>query len=306
MSFNLDTLPAVLRRYGIPFVEHPGWLYRGYAGQDMQACAGVLWHHTATPSARHYSTGLPTANVLINGHAGLAGPLSNLGLGRDGVVHLIATGVTNHAGTGRAHGIPVNMGNHYLIGIEMESSGVAPWDWTPAMLAAAPKLGAALELAYMQHLDPSLRLQLGHYEYSDAGKIDPAGWPGAMDGLRAQINAQIKAWTAAPAPIKKDWFDMATLEDLANALKRKDVLDAIADAVLNRKVDLIDQSGRTGNKTGTTSLSTKVSWMAHNDAQNLRAASDTLTLVKALDALPVELTDTQLAALVQALKTPSE
>lgn len=200
MSFNLDNAPAMLRAAGLTVIETEGWFNRGYLGQDLQACAGVLWHHTATGAARNYTSGLPTKNVLIAGHAGLPGPLCNIGLGRAGEVYMIATGVANHAGTGRAHGVPVNMGNHYLIGIEMESSGVKPWDWTPAQLAAAPVLGAALERAYMMHLDPSARLQLGHLEYSDAGKIDPAGWPGGMDGLRAQINAQLSAWGGGSAP----------------------------------------------------------------------------------------------------------
>ena len=71
----------------------------------------------------------------------------------------------------------------------MESSGVAPWDWTPEQLDAAPRLAAALELGYMQDLPADQRLQLAHYEYSSVGKIDPAGWPGGMDGFRASTNA---------------------------------------------------------------------------------------------------------------------
>jgi hypothetical protein len=113
-------------------------------------------------------------------------------------VYVVAAGVANHAGQGSAPNIPTDMGNHYLIGIEMESSGVQPWDWTGAQLDAMPRLGAALELHYLQYLDPELRLQLGHYEYSSAGKIDPTGLPGAMDGLRARINAI--AYGSGPLP----------------------------------------------------------------------------------------------------------
>lgn len=201
MTFNLDNVVPILRARGLKVVETEGWSTRGYAGQDLQACRGVLWHHTATASARNPAAGnMPTLNVLINGRADLPGPLCNFGLGRDGTVYVVATGVANHAGTGSAPNIPTNMGNHYMVGIEMESSGTAPWDWTPAMLDAAPKLGAALELAYMMGLPPELRLQMGHMEYSDAGKPDPSGWPGGMNGLRASINARIAEWTAAPKP----------------------------------------------------------------------------------------------------------
>ena len=198
---NLDNVVGVLRNRGLKVVEVDGWSTRGYAGQDLAGCAGVMWHHTATNRAAFNGNNMPTLNMLVHGRSDLAGPLANLGLGRDGTVYVIATGVANHAGTGSAYGIPNHSGNHYFIGIEMDSSGIAPWDWTPEMLEAAPRLGAALELAYLQHHAPESRMQLGHMEYSNAGKIDPAGWPGGMDGLRAQINAQIDAWNgSAPSP----------------------------------------------------------------------------------------------------------
>jgi LysM repeat protein len=115
---------------------------------------------------------------------------------------MVATGVANHAGAGVAAGIPRDWGNHYLIGIEMESSGIAPWDWTPEQLYWAPRLGAALEQMYLMGLPEDQRLQIAHYEYSSQGKIDPAGWPGGMDGLRASINA-ILSTGSAPAPAPK-------------------------------------------------------------------------------------------------------
>ncbi|MCW1250669.1 N-acetylmuramoyl-L-alanine amidase, partial [Acaricomes phytoseiuli] len=164
---------------------------------------------------------MPSLNVLRDGRPGLAGPLCQLGLARDGTVYVIAAGWGNHAGTGTAPGIPRNQGNAYLIGVEMESAGLPPYDWTAAQLDAAPRLGAALERAYLWWLPESQRLQLGHYEYSDAGKIDPAGWPGGMDGLRTQIN---KALTGAPTT-ERTWLDMATENDLKAAIR----------AVLNEK-----------------------------------------------------------------------
>lgn len=204
MGFNLDNMADVLRARGLKVVEVDGWKTRGYAQQDLKAAKGVLWHHTATASARNPAAGnMPTLNVLINGHSTLPGPLANIGLGRDGTCYIVATGVANHAGTGVAAGIPRNEGNHYLIGIEAESSGTFPWDWTQEQLDAMPKLGAALELAYLMGEPEDYRLQLGHLEYSDAGKTDPAGLPGGMSWLRAAINNQIAAWSAKPpAPSK--------------------------------------------------------------------------------------------------------
>ena len=199
----LSNLANVLRGYGLTVVETPGWATRGYAGQDLQAVRGVLWHHTATGRSAFERSEAPTLNLCINGRSDLPGPLCQIVFGRNGTVFLTAAGVSNHAGRGIAPNIPENMGNHYLIGIEMESSGVAPFDWTDDQKRVAPYLGAALELGYLMHLPPELRLQIGHKEYSYDGKIDPAGWPGDMNGLRDQINQKI-AEIQAPAPTPID------------------------------------------------------------------------------------------------------
>lgn len=198
---KLSNLAAQLRKYGLTVVEVDGAANRGYAGQDMQELLGVLWHHTATPRSNYLLSDAPTLNMCINGRSDLPGPLCQLVLGRSGTVYFIAAGVGNHAGTGGGFGVPRDMGNHHLVGIEMESSGIAPWDWTDDQLRVAPYLGAALALILWPEGD---HVQLAHAEYSDGGKIDPAGWPGGMDGFRASINAKIaeleKGTTPAPAP----------------------------------------------------------------------------------------------------------
>lgn len=219
MAFNLDNMATVLRAAGLKVVETPGWKTRGYAGQDLKACLGVLWHHTATNRIQFAGNNMPTLSMLINGRSNLAGPLCNLGFGRDGTVYIVATGVANHAGAGYLPGVPRDMGNHYLIGIEMESSGIKPWDWTPEQLYWAPRLGAALEKGFLMGLPAEKRIQAAHYEYSSQGKIDPAGWPGEMDGLRASINALLMApKPPAPKPPVKDEFDMATPKEVAKEL----------------------------------------------------------------------------------------
>lgn len=223
MAFNLDNMANVLRAAGLKVVEVPGWKTRGYAQQDLKAALGVLWHHTATNRFQFVGNTMPTLNMLINGRSNLAGPLCNLGFGRDGTVYVVATGVANHAGAGYLPGIPKDMGNHYLIGIEMESSGLPPYDWTSDQLYWAPRLGAALEKGFLMGLPAEKRIQAAHYEYSSQGKIDPAGWPGKMDGLRAQINAVLaggiksSGGTKPTTPVK-DAFEMASLEDLRKVI----------------------------------------------------------------------------------------
>lgn len=199
---KLSNLAANLRKYGLTVVEVGNWSNYGYAGQDLQAVNGVIWHHTATPRSNYERSDAPTLGLCVNGRSDLPGPLCNIVFGRTGIVYLVAAGVANHAGVGGFGAtIPQNLGNHYTIGIEMESSGIAPWDWTEDQKRVAPYLGAALELEYLQHQPAELRQQIGHMEYSSEGKIDPAGWPGGMDGMRDQINEKIAELTGGtPAP----------------------------------------------------------------------------------------------------------
>lgn len=221
---KLSNLANVLRAAGLTVVETPGWATRGYAGQDLTEIRGVLWHHTATGRGAYATSNAPTLQMTINGRSDLAGPLCNITFGRDGTVYLVAAGVANHAGRGSAPGFPKDTGNHYLIGIEMESSGVAPWDWTADQIRIAPYLGAALEKAYLQGIPADLRLQLGHKEYSSEGKIDPSGWPGDMNGLRASINAVLNG-SAAVAPQSST---ITPQEDTLSAADVKEIKDYIS------------------------------------------------------------------------------
>lgn len=219
---KLSNMANVLRAAGIKVVEVNGWASRGYAGEDLVEYRGNLWHHTATNRAAFTGSNAPTLSMCINGRPDLAGPLCNGVLGRDGTVYLVAAGKANHAGRGSAYNIPTDAGNYYLFGWEMESSGVAPWDWTQEQLEAAPLIAAATERAY------GVELEIGHLEYSSEGKIDPAGWPGGMDGFRASVNAILAGTTistqstistpAAEQP--KEWDEMASEAQIESIVRR--------------------------------------------------------------------------------------
>lgn len=168
-------------KYGLTVRFENGWGRRGASGgAQMKAVAGALWHHDVSPRSGTY----PLRSMLRNGRAGLSGPLCHIGFDRDGTVWVVGAGKANHAGTGKVPGVPRNGGNTRLIGIEMTSAGTKPWDWTAAQLRQMPRLGAALSdifgLSTSQHW--------AHYEYQN-GKIDPAGLPGNMPGLRSRIGA---------------------------------------------------------------------------------------------------------------------
>lgn len=193
MAFKLAGMADALRKHGLTVVEYAGWKTRGYAGQDLTDIRGVMVHHTATNRAAFNASVAPTATMCINGRSDLPGPLSQILFARDGSVHLLAAGLANHAGPGYVPGVPRDAGNWHFIGIECESSGIAPADWTADQLRVLPYLCAALELEYLQHRRPEQRYLVGHKEYSSGGKIDPFGLPRDMDGLRADVNDIIDA-----------------------------------------------------------------------------------------------------------------
>ena len=78
MAFSLTWLPEVLEDAGLKVAEQPGWRTRGR--REIGPVKGVICHHTAGGL-----TGImPSLGVLIDGLPQLNGPLSQLGLGRDG------------------------------------------------------------------------------------------------------------------------------------------------------------------------------------------------------------------------------
>lgn len=287
----LTDLADQLRARGLTVVEVPGWKTRGYAGWGLYGVRGVLHHHTATGRAAFASSNMPTLNLLVNGRSDLPGPLCNLGFGRDGTVYVIAAGWANHAGRGHAAGIPADSGNGWLVGIEAESSGVPPYDWTPDQLRVWPYLGAAIEAAYLMALPPDMRLQLGHREYSSEGKIDPAGV--SMDELRASINRVLDGKTVgtqstapAPAPVPREWDEMATKAEIEAAVR----------AVLREEFD------KAAPKKGRTSLVKEAAYVATNQQQLLDRLDRVL---KALDTIAAAVTPSRLALAVWGYKGKS-
>lgn len=200
-------LADVLRAHGCAVNESlvPDWKQRGHTDGPAGPFVGVLGHHTAGSA----SGDLPSLAIVRDGRPDLAGPLANLMLSRAGVWVPIASGRCWHAGNADADArwpwVPISSasggrrdGNGYLLGIEAESAGTG--DWTPAQLAAYPRGVAALLAAIGVGPDRFI----GHLEWAPSRKIDPAGWPGGMNGFRASISKPV-----APSP--EDF--MATMSD---------------------------------------------------------------------------------------------
>src|ERR1700749_673133 len=111
MVYSLTWLPEILEAAGLKVAETDNWRTRGRA--EMGTVRGVMCHHTATPG--HLDKNMPTLDMLIRGRPDLAGPLCQLGLGRDGTFYVVAAGRANHAGAGSWQGLTA--GNFNFIGI---------------------------------------------------------------------------------------------------------------------------------------------------------------------------------------------
>jgi hypothetical protein len=167
MTFSLTWLPDVLQAANIKVSLVPGWENRGRG--EMGDVLGVLCHHTAGSA----NGNMPSLGVLTNGRAAsanapaLAGPLSQLGLGRDGTFYVIAAGRANHAGAGTWQGI--STGNTNFIGIEAEHTGRGSDAWPPEQEDAYRRGVAAI----LRFIGRPPEFCAGHKEYAPNRKPDP-------------------------------------------------------------------------------------------------------------------------------------
>lgn len=203
---RLTWLADVLRKAGLPVRETAGWKTRGHG--DMGQILGVLAHHTAGPQTGNY----PSEQIVILGRPGLAGPLANLGLARDGTWIVIAAGQAWHAGTGSAPWCPANTGNTHLIGVEAESCGIRD-DWTDAQRGSYPRGVAAL----LSHLGLPAARAIGHKEWAPGRKVDPAFWD--MNQFRAEVARWQSAATKPPASTPRSPEDDVPVIVLCESVK---------------------------------------------------------------------------------------
>lgn len=187
MIYSLTWLPAVLRAADLKVAEVDGWESRGVG--SMGDVAGVICHYTAGPRQGN----MPSLRTLIDGRSDLHGPLSQIGLGRDGTCYVIAAGRCNHAGDGSWKGI--SAGNTRFIGIEAENTGGADDSpWPEVQLDAYRRAVATI----LRQLGRSADFCAGHKEYATppGRKSDPDF---DMAAFRAAVAAILSG--AAPPPI---------------------------------------------------------------------------------------------------------
>jgi peptidoglycan hydrolase-like protein with peptidoglycan-binding domain len=237
MVMSLTWLPAVLETAGLKVARVDGWESRGRG--DVGRILGVICHHTVGPRQGN----MPSLRTLIQGRGDLPGPLSQLGLGRDGTYYVIAAGRCNHAGRGNWKGL-IN-GNTNFIGIEAENTG-GPDDspWPPVQLNAYRRGVAAI----LRHCGRSADFCAGHKEYAlpPGRKTDPCFEMSAFrESIAAIMNGIAPAPTLIPAaeppaqpggPPGKPTVRRGDVGDLVKLIQQK-VGTAVVDGLFGGKTE---------------------------------------------------------------------
>lgn len=200
--------------------ELPDW--QNYGHGDFGNIWGVMVHHTGSAAA--------DAMSIRNGRPDLPGPLSQLHIAQDGTVTVVAAGVAWHAGAGSYPGIPMNMANFNLIGIECawpRDTSISPVTqtrerWPDAQITAMRDTVAAI----LTKLGVDSSRVIAHKEWAGAsqGKWDPGNLD--MRWFRGEVaKAQrgdfktIKPMDPAkPREFPRDYTDRQLLEWIANRL----------------------------------------------------------------------------------------
>lgn len=162
-------LGEVLRGAGLTVVEHNP-IGRG---RDMRTVNGVVVHDTVTTRSWDDED---VCALLRDGRPGVPGPLSQLGLDRQGRFHFIADGRANHNGYG-------TWGND-AIGIETFAAGGMKGReerWNSVQEEAAAVGSAAI----LDRLGLSRSRVRGHKETDPERKVDP--WRVDMGAFRRRV-----------------------------------------------------------------------------------------------------------------------
>lgn len=227
--FKMTWLADVLRAAGLKVEEVDGWQNRGRG--DMATVRGILCHHTAGPLTGN----APSLNLVVKGREDLAGPLSQLVLGRDGTFHVVAAGRCNHAGAGAWQG--VTSGNSSFIGIEAENAGTGKDPWPPVQMDAYARGCAAI----LKHLGEDSVMVAGHKEYAlpRGRKIDPSF---DMVTFRDRVDTIMKGGSNAVPQV-------AATDPHRSMLRKGDQGEDVK--LLQAKLGVFPQDGAFGPKTET-------------------------------------------------------
>lgn len=220
---------AALRAEGVTVVEVGDWeTHNRNSVGAWGPVHGVMIHHTVTSGTDN------SVRICRTGYSGLPGPLCHGVIAKDGRVHLVGYGRTNHAGSGdddvlRAvideTTLPADNeantdGNRHFYGFEAINLGDGEDPWPDAQVEAIVRASAALLRAHGWNKDGSGAISvIGHSEWQP-GKVDPRGPGVSMPDIRTRVAERLKhpaSWTPGPAPAPKP----PTVKERLTALEKR-------------------------------------------------------------------------------------
>lgn len=181
---------AQFRVFGVNVRTEGGWT--GHNRNHMGLWGGVngvMLHHTVTSGTER------SLEIVRDGYPGLPGPLCHGMIDKDGTVHMVGWGRTNHAGLGDQKVLNAVIaesdvlpdpksqtvdGNRRFYGFECVNLGNGTDPWPEKQLDAMARVSAALCRAHGW----SQRSVIAHKEWQ-TGKVDPRGF--TMASMRARI-----------------------------------------------------------------------------------------------------------------------
>jgi hypothetical protein len=228
MSVWLKDLNKVLKKAGVPVIQEKythgpysgkTWKTVGFNGQGYRAFDFILWHHDASPQGDSPGA-LEWMKYMEIAPAGAIWVCSGCnGKHASGTWHLIAAGLSNHAGTGgndpkrrgNTWGVPVDGMNAVALGIETDHTYGERWTGPKkqAQLNSLRRGTAAIMLAYDLNPKPGL---MRHLDWTNGlidgnGRFVTYGRKNDVDGLdladeRRRVKRIMAALSAAEDPAK--------------------------------------------------------------------------------------------------------
>ncbi|GAA0637177.1 hypothetical protein GCM10009535_11860 [Streptomyces thermocarboxydovorans] len=263
---------AALHNEGVQVVEVGNWeTHNRNQKGPWGPVHGVMIHHTVTKGTAN------TVDLCRRGHSTLPGPLCTGVIAKDGKVHLVGYGRTNHAGLGDPDVLAAVIaekkppadnqatvdGNRHFYGFECENLGDGEDPWPAAQLEAIEKVAAAICRAHGWNE----RSVIGHLEWQP-GKVDPRGF--TMDSMRDRIGDRLGGKTPTPAPLptpRRPVVDLSQLIAAARTNPQASGQPVTYAGVRTVEAALVDQgllSKRySDGHYGTTTVAAYAAWQRH-------------------------------------------
>jgi hypothetical protein len=204
------------------------------AGGPWGPVHGVMIHHTVTQGTA------ATVRICRDGYAGLPGPLCHAVIAKDGTVHLVGYGRTNHAGLGDggvlravvaetalpAGGEAKTDGNRHFYGFECENLGDGRDPWPAVQVEAIVRASAAVCRAHGWGRDGGTSV-IGHAEWQP-GKTDPRGPGVSMPDIRRRVAQRLQhpaSWSPVPTPAGPSVAELLAAVEQTTARLARQVAD---------------------------------------------------------------------------------